>query len=169
MYAAPTKKDNLHSTQIALPPQATHRLPQATTVSYFFLFRTLCQRECAVPCVWPLSFGIMFGDLSILFFLKYAIMLFAKTWMELQKTLSEISQSRKKKKRAKGKKRKRETHTKKQTLNYREVVVSRGEMGGAGLNRWWGLRSAFVVMSTRYCMEVLNHYIVHLKLILHCM
>ena len=38
-----------------------------------------------------------------------------------------------------------------------------------GWFKWWGLRKAFVVMSTRWCMEVLNHYIVHWKLILHCM
>lgn len=41
-----------------------------------------------------------------------------------------------------------------------------GYQGGGGdvLNRWWGLRKA-LVMSTGWW----NHYIVHLKWILHCM
>lgn len=32
-----------------------------------------------------------------------------------------------------------------------------------------GIKGALAVMSTGCCMEVLNHYIVHLKLMLHCM
>ena len=62
---------------------------------------------------------------------------------------------------------KRERQTKKQTLNYRELMVNGAEQGN-GLNRWWGLRSA-LVMSTGCWMEVLNRYIVHRKLTLHCM
>ena len=46
------------------------------------------------------------------------------------------------------------------------TLMVRGEVGRGWVNRWWGLRSA-LVMSTR-CMQVLNHYIVHLKLILQC-
>ena len=54
---------------------------------------------------------------------------------------------------------------KKWTLNYRE---QRGGRWEHGLNRWWELRST-LVMGTECCMAVLNHYIVYLKLILHCM
>ena len=35
-------------------------------------------------------------------------------------------------------------------------------------SRWWGCRAA-VIMSTGCCMEMLNHYILHLKVILHWM
>ena len=45
----------------------------------------------------------------------------------------------------------------------------RGGEWGDGWNRWWGLRGALVMMSTGWCMEVLNHYNEHLKLIQHCM
>ena len=58
---------------------------------------------------------------------------------------------------------------KKRTLNYREETdgyqrVGRGE---DGWNRWWGLRRA-LLMGIGCCMEALNHYIVHLKVVLHC-
>lgn len=36
------------------------------------------------------------------------------------------------------------------------------------VNRWWRKR-ALAVISTGYCMEVLNYYTVHLKSALHCM
>lgn len=46
-----------------------------------------------------------------------------------------------------------------------KLMVTGGEVDGAmGENRWWGLRSKFV-MSTRWCLKLLNHYMVHLKLI----
>ena len=44
-----------------------------------------------------------------------------------------------------------------------EMMVTGG--GGDGLNRWWGSRSALVDVSAEWCMEMLNHYTVHLKLI----
>ena len=37
-----------------------------------------------------------------------------------------------------------------------------GEVGAGRLNRCWGLRRA-LVMSTRCCIQALNHYIIHLK------
>ena len=68
------------------------------------------------------------------------------------------------------KKRVREKQTKKHTLYYWEQAVhyQRGVECGDEWNRWWGLRSS-PVMSTGCRMEVLNHYIVKLKLILYCM
>ena len=108
------------------------------------------------------------------------------TWMQLESImLSEISQRKtktiwfhsyvdfkKQNKWAKGKKRERERErqTKKWTLNYREQTdgYQRGCGWRNGWNRWWRLRNAFV-MSTRCCMEGLNHYTAHLKLISHCM
>ena len=59
----------------------------------------------------------------------------------------------------------------KNTINYREQSDGYWRGGGLedGLNRRWRLRSALVVMSTGCCMEVLNHYTVHLKLISPCM
>ena len=50
-------------------------------------------------------------------------------------------------------------NTRKQTDSYQ-----RGSGGGVGS----GIKKA-LVMSTGYCMEMLNRYVVHLKLILHCM
>lgn len=35
-------------------------------------------------------------------------------------------------------------------------------------NRWWGLSCILVTMSTGWCVEMLNHYSVRLKLVLHC-
>ena len=51
-------------------------------------------------------------------------------------------------KQAKGRK-KRERQTKKQTLNYRELMVTRGEVDWVGgqLNTGWGLGRALVMMS----------------------
>ena len=56
------------------------------------------------------------------------------------------------------------------SLNCREQADSyyRRERERGGLNRCWGLRRT-LVMSTKWCVEVLNHYIVHLKPMLHCM
>ena len=62
---------------------------------------------------------------------------------------------------------KKESQTKKQTLNYRELMVTRREVGG------WVKQ----VMGTKKCTRdehqgiygSLKHYIIHLKLILHCM
>ena len=48
-----------------------------------------------------------------------------------------------------------------------KVRVTRGGGGWRdGLYRWWGLRTALVI-STRCCIEMLNHHIVYLKPILH--
>ena len=67
----------------------------------------------------------------------------ATTWMELESIiLSEINQSEKNKyhmisliggiseTNERSKKRERERQTKKQTLNFRELMVTRGEVGG---------------------------------------
>ena len=50
-----------------------------------------------------------------------------------------------------------------------KLMLTREAGVGDGGNRWWGLRRALVVISTRWCMEVVNHCIVHPKLISHCM
>ena len=50
-----------------------------------------------------------------------------------------------------------------------KLRVTRGKVSGDGLNRCWVLRRAHVLMSTGCCMGVLNHFIVHLRLVLHCM
>ena len=67
-------------------------------------------------------------------------------------------------------KKERGRQTKKQILDYREQTdgYQKGGWWGTRGNRGWGLRRAFVI-STKCCMKVLNHYIVHLKLILHYM
>ena len=49
------------------------------------------------------------------------------------------------------------------------MIGTRAEVGGGdGLNRRWGLRSV-LMLSTACCMEVMNHYIAYLKLILNYM
>ena len=50
------------------------------------------------------------------------------------------------------------------TLENIDMVTS-GNMRVDGGNRCWGLRSALALVSTGCWMEVLNHYIIHLKLI----
>ena len=59
----------------------------------------------------------------------------------------------------------------KQAPNYREQTGKHQREGGwrDELNRLLGLRNPLTVMSTGCSMEMLNHYIVHLKPILHCM
>lgn len=48
-------------------------------------------------------------------------------------------------------------------------MVTKGDVGG-GMVQWvMGNRKALVVRSTGPCMEGMNHWILHLKLILHCM
>ena len=60
----------------------------------------------------------------------------------------------------------RKRQTKKETLDYRKQTdgYQKGSGRGDVWNRWWGLRSALVV-STGWCVELLNHYIVQLRLI----
>ena len=60
--------------------------------------------------------------------------------------------------------------TKKQTLNYIEQTDGdqRGGEWEDERNRRLGLSRALDVMSTRYYMELLNHYIIYVKLIRHC-
>ena len=56
------------------------------------------------------------------------------------------------------------------TLKYREQTDGyqrEGEWRVWG-SRWWGWRGA-LIMSTGCCMGILNHHMLHMNLILHCM
>lgn len=67
-----------------------------------------------------------------------------------------------------GKKERERDKPRKKTLDYRELMLTRGgNGGGGGWNRWWGLKRV-LVMSTWWCTELLNYYIVYLKLVEHC-
>ena len=112
---------------------------------------------------------------------KNEILPFATTWMELQSImLSEISQRKTiaiwlhphvefKKKNTPAKGKNEETQIKKQTLIYREQTDGhqREEGWRDGWNKWWGLRSTLVIMSTGWWIEEQNHYTVYLKLTEH--
>ena len=51
-----------------------------------------------------------------------------------------------------------------------KLMVTKGQVGGGMGSMGDGvLRSILIVMSTRCCTKVLNHYTVHKKLILHYM
>ena len=69
---------------------------------------------------------------------------------------------------SKREKKKRERQTRNRLLTIQNKLrVSGGDGQGHGLNKWWGLRSTFV-MCTGCCTEVLNYYTVHVKLIFYC-
>ena len=92
---------------------------------------------------------------------KDEILPFATTWMKLESImLSEISQRRtniwfhsyvelKNNSKANEERGEKARQTEKQTLNYREQTNGYQKRGGQGdgLNSWWGLRRALVMMS----------------------
>ena len=54
----------------------------------------------------------------------------------------------------------------KNRLSTREnkLIATRGEVGGGWVKYVKGIKSTLTVVSTKKCIELWNHYIVHLKL-----
>ena len=58
-----------------------------------------------------------------------------------------------------------ETNKRNRLLNTENKrVVARGEGRGGWMNQRKVIMSTLILMSTEYCAELLNHYIVHLEL-----
>ena len=57
---------------------------------------------------------------------------------------------------------------KKTRLNYGEQMVNKGRWMRGWVKQVKGIKRTLIMMSTKKCIELLNHHRVHLKLIQHC-